>query len=59
MNKKFKTGDCITQECCECSLRHIWIFKVIRGKTPQDDEVEMEIYLADTRSTSDKVNAER
>jgi hypothetical protein len=45
MIKKFKTGDCITNECCDCGSRHLWLFKIIRGKTPQDDVVEMQIFL--------------
>ena len=29
------------QWCCDCHLRHIWHFHIIRGKTPDDDFVVM------------------
>jgi hypothetical protein len=41
----FKTGDMVVNECCKCGLRHIWMFKVVRGKFPQDDKTEMVIEL--------------
>jgi hypothetical protein len=44
MKKDFKTGDKVTNECCECGIRHLWLFKVKRGKSPQDDVVEMSIF---------------
>lgn len=44
MKVKIKTGDKVTNECCDCNLQHIWIFKVVRGKSPQDDIIEMDIF---------------
>lgn len=44
MKVKIKTGAKITNECCGCGLQHIWLFKIIRGKTPRDDIVEMDIF---------------
>ena len=44
MKIKVKTGAKITNECCNCGLQHIWLFKVIRGKTPKDDIMEMNIF---------------
>lgn len=29
------------QWCCDCGLRHLYHFKIIRGKTPEDDRIEM------------------
>ncbi len=43
--KQFKNGSMITVKCCDCSLCHDWTFKVIRGKSPEDDVVEMGIFL--------------
>ena len=31
------------QWCCDCGLRHLYFFRVIRGKTPNEDTVEMYI----------------
>ena len=44
MKVKVKTGGKITTECCECGLLHIRTYKVIRGRTPQDDIVEVNIF---------------
>ena len=33
------------QWCCGCGLRHIYYFRVIRGKTPKDDRIEMTIEM--------------
>lgn len=27
--------------CCDCGLRHLYHFTIIRGKNPEDDRVEM------------------
>lgn len=29
------------QWCCDCHLRHIWHFKILRGKTPDKDFIEI------------------
>lgn len=29
------------QWCCGCGLRHLYHFKIIRGKTPKEDRIEM------------------
>ncbi len=29
------------QWCCDCGLRHTYFFRVVRGKTPKEDKVEM------------------
>ena len=29
------------QWCCDCNLRHTYFFRVIRGKKPKDDKIEM------------------
>lgn len=29
------------QWCCDCGLRHIYHFRVIRGKTPEEDKIEI------------------
>ena len=39
---KFKTNDFFFQWCCDCMLRHVWVFKIIRGKKPEDDYVELQ-----------------
>ncbi len=31
------------QWCCDCELRHTYLFRVVRGKTPKDDKIEMYI----------------
>lgn len=31
------------QWCCNCNLRHIYFFRVIRGKKPEEDKIEMYI----------------
>ena len=31
------------QWCCDCGLRHIYHFRIIRGETPAKDKVEMTI----------------
>ena len=37
--ERFKSGDWLFQWCCDCGLRHIWYFEIVRGKKPEDDEV--------------------
>ena len=32
-----QNGEWLFQWCCDCKLRHIWQFEIIRGKTPKDD----------------------
>jgi hypothetical protein len=40
----FKDGEFWYQWCCNCYLRHIYLFKIIRGKKPKNDRVV--VYLA-------------
>ena len=35
------TGTTIFQSCCDCKLRHVWYFKVHRGKVPEEDFIEL------------------
>lgn len=41
---KYKTGDSVTTECCDCGLRHLWVFKVTRGKIKSEDVVEIDVF---------------
>lgn len=47
--EKFKNGDIATVKCCKCGLLHNWTFKIVRGKFPDEDVVEMGIYLAEEK----------
>lgn len=38
---KRKSGDFLFLWCCDCGLRHIYHFEIIRGKTPEKDEVHI------------------
>lgn len=31
------------QWCCDCGLRHMYHFRIVRGETPADDRVEFTI----------------
>jgi len=37
--QKIKNGQWLFQWCCDCNLRHIWNFEIIRGKEPKDDYI--------------------
>lgn len=39
--QKFKNGDWWFQWCCDCGLRHLWHFEIVRGKSPKSDEVHV------------------
>lgn len=41
MKITIKTGDKITNKCCQCGLEHIWLFKIVKGKASQDNAIEM------------------
>ncbi len=43
------------QWCCDCGLRHIYFFRVIRGKTPKKDKIEMFIDRDDWATDAKKV----
>ncbi len=53
--KQVHDGDVLTYDngevgcsiCCDCSLRHIELYKVKRGKTPEDDKVEVMVIRDD------------
>ena len=34
-------NDFILQWCCSCHARHIWHYRVIRGKIPTEDQIEI------------------
>ena len=36
-----KNNDFWYNWCCDCGLRHIYFVRVVRGKTPKQDKVEM------------------
>ena len=40
-----KNNGCIKISCCECGLTHLWTFKIKRGKTIEDDSVEIAFHL--------------
>lgn len=42
-----KTGGFMTQWCCGCGLRHIWHFRIVRGKKSSDDQVEISLLCDD------------
>jgi len=42
------------QWCCDCGLRHLYHFRIIRGKTKQDDKIEMSIDRDDWASLAAK-----
>lgn len=37
----YKTGTMEFIWCCDCSLRHIVIYDITRGKTPSEDKVRI------------------
>ena len=37
--KVFKNGEWWFQWCCDCNLRHIWRFTILRGKSPKEDKI--------------------
>jgi len=45
-----KTGDISFHVCCDCNLRHVVKYRVIRGKKPKDDMIELE-YIRDEMGT--------
>ena len=34
----------MSQWCCQCGLRHIWHFIVLRGKEEKDDEIYIDMF---------------
>jgi len=46
-----------SQWCCDCGLRHLYHFKIIRGKTPADDKVEFIIERDDWATIAAKTIA--
>lgn len=36
-------NDFLFQWCCTCKARHIWHFHIVRGKTPEEDYIELSV----------------
>jgi len=40
-----KNNGSLVVTCCKCALKHLWTYKIIRGKTPVDDVVELGVHV--------------
>jgi len=41
------SGGYIFSWCCDCNLRHIILYDVVRGKTPSDDVIQVRMIRDD------------
>jgi len=40
-----KNNGSLVVTCCKCALKHLWTYKIKRGKTPEDDYVELGVHV--------------